>query len=696
MAEPEGAAAAAAVAAIDGNAAALLPHNPRARKLRSAVWNDFTKERRADGSFVAVCHHCKRQLTASSRSGTTHLKNHLATCLSTKRVSKRRKLLVRRLLLKPQNAATAANDVASHPHFDQEVSRQDLARMIVQHGYRFSIVDDVGFRAFVRNLQPNFKITPYEAVKIDCMRIYESAKLQLREVFDKKLHCRVSISVDMWRSKENVQQYMSLTCHYIEHLDNEWKLKKKFLNFVHIDASSTGEDISRTILDKFSEWSIDKKLVSIVLDNCTASELVGRELLRSLRSKGFLVLNGDLLLVRSCACMLNLIIQEGIEFAAELINRVRACVHYVKSSEEKFIRFQKAAETEKPLLVDSPDGWAPVFVMLEAACHYQEAFTRLAEWDPEYQDFLSSNDWAEVKALTECLDILYHTMEKLSGTEKPTSNLYFNEICGIHLLLKTWCDSRYSIVASMASHMFEKFEQYWGVTRMVMAFASILDPRYKMKSVEYFFKLIYTDPNTAKERIESIRKCFTSLYNEYAFQLASKDQTFLCYVVNSGGISSSNYANGAAESKTFSRSTLSDAQRGLDQYLQETSSGQTLKSDLDMYFEEAVYRPKGPSDNFDILAWWKSFAAKYPVLSAMARDILAIPVSIVPLDNEARILNEYLSPMDPMTVEALVCAQDWLKEEVEVGPVESLAIVPAVAVSDVDVDESIVPVNGDE
>lgn len=31
-----------------------------------------------------------------------------------------------------------------------------------------------------------------------------------------------------------------------------------------------------------------------------------------------------------------------------------------------------------------------------------------------------------------------------------------------------------------------------------------------------------------------------------------------------------------------------------------------------------------------------------------------------------------------------------------VGPVESLAIVPAVAVSDVDVDESIVPVNGDE
>ncbi|OAY77573.1 hypothetical protein ACMD2_24432, partial [Ananas comosus] len=81
MAEPEGAAAAAAVAAIDG----MLRHccaQPTCSETALAVWNDFTKERRADGSFVAVCHHCKRQLTASSRSGTTHLKNHLATCLS--------------------------------------------------------------------------------------------------------------------------------------------------------------------------------------------------------------------------------------------------------------------------------------------------------------------------------------------------------------------------------------------------------------------------------------------------------------------------------------------------------------------------------------------------------------------------------------------------------------------------------------
>jgi hypothetical protein len=50
-----------------------------------------------------------------------------------------------------------------------------------------------------------------------------------------------------------------------------------------------------------------------------------------------------------------------------------------------------------------------------------------------------------------------------------------------------------------------------------------------------------------------------------------------------------------------------------------------------------VYPQKeGNNDNFDVLGWWKSFAAnKYPVLAQMARDILAIAVSIIPLDSEA-------------------------------------------------------------
>lgn len=655
-------------------------HNPRARKLRSAVWKDFTKEHRADGNCVAICNHCKKQLTATSRSGTTHLRNHLAICntTSTRRAGKRRKLIVRRILQnktstdgRPGDGHASGEDHDNDStHFDQELSRQDLARMIVQHGYRFSIVDDLGFQRFVKNLQPQFSMVSYEVVRADSMAIYESERLKLQDVL-LKTPCRVSISVDMWRSSAQMD-YLCLTCHYIDHASDEWKLRKKILNFVHVEEHFTANQIANLIVEKLQEWGIDRKLAAIVLDNCTSADIVATELIRVMQPRRLLLLNGNLFHVRSCAHILNQTVEESLEQTSDIINRVREMIQNVKFSQErlqKFLGIAKLLQIDQKLLVlDSPNNWPSTFLMFDSACYYHDVLLRLAEQEAHYAAFLTPKEWADVKALTEILDALNNTMEKFP-VENPTANLYFNDMCEIHVLLNTWRNSPSPLVAQVAGRMLKKFEGYWDLTRPVMAFASILDPRYKMKSIEYFFQLIYgNDQFTAKATIEAIKLTFTSLCNEYEHSANSlKNPAAVFYSGNSGSCMSSVYNNGN-DSKTFSRITLSDARRGLDQYIQESSSGQSLKSDLDMYLEEAVYRQKeGNQDNFDILGWWKSFAAKYPVLSQMARDILAIPVSIIPLDSEARMLNEYLSTMDPSTVEGLVCAQDWLRADIDVA-----------------------------
>ncbi|KAK3165176.1 hypothetical protein QOZ80_1AG0029900 [Eleusine coracana subsp. coracana] len=656
---------------------APIVHNPRARKLRSAVWQDFTKERRADGNCVAICNHCKKQLTATSRSGTTHLRNHLAICTttSTRRVGKRRKLVVRRILNRTSNDGRSGDGHASGEehdnvgtHFDQELSRRDLARMIVQHGYRFTMVDDVGFHTFVKNLQPQFRMVSHDTVVADSMELYEAERLKLQDVF-LKAPCRVSISVDMWRSRTQMD-YLWLTCHFVQHVNDEWKLRRKTLNFVHLEEPFTADQITNLILEKLHDWGIDRKIAAVVLDNCTDGEIVARELLRVLQPRR-LLLNGDLFHVRSCTHILNLTVQESWEQASEISGRVRKMINYVKF--ERFQKFQDISKLlhmdQKPLAVDSPDNWPSTFLMFESACYYHDVLVRMAEQEGQYDAFLAATDWADVKALTEILDVIYNTIEKFP-VEYPTANLYFNEMCEIHVLLRTWRNSPSPVVAKVAGQMLSKFEGYWDVTRPVMAFASILDPRYKMKSLEYFFRLIYADEQfTAKTMIDAIQNTFHNLYNDYKHESSDswKSPSALCYSRNGNSCMGSMYSNGD-DSKTFSRITLSDARRGLDQYIQETSSGQSLKSDLEMYLEEAVYRQKeGNQGNFDILGWWKSFAAKYPVLSQMARDILAIPVCAVPLDSEARRLNEYLSTMDPSTIQGLVCAQDWLMEEAEVA-----------------------------
>lgn len=70
-------------------------------------------------------------------------------------------------------------------------------------------------------------------------------------------------------------------------------------------------------------------------------------------------------------------------------------------------------------------------------------------------------------------------------------------------------------------------------------------------------------------------------------------------------------------------------------------------------------------DPFDILNWWKTNSSKYLVLSEMARNALSVPISTVASESAfstgGRILDSYRSSLWPKTVEALVCAQNWLR-----------------------------------
>ncbi|GKV46143.1 hypothetical protein SLEP1_g53150 [Rubroshorea leprosula] len=67
----------------------------------------------------------------------------------------------------------------------------------------------------------------------------------------------------------------------------------------------------------------------------------------------------------------------------------------------------------------------------------------------------------------------------------------------------------------------------------------------------------------------------------------------------------------------------------------------------------------------NILAWWKLNSPRFPVLSAMAKDVLAVPISIVASEScfstNGRVPNAFRSSLTPRIVQALICAQDWLK-----------------------------------
>ena len=96
-------------------------------------------------------------------------------------------------------------------------------------------------------------------------------------------------------------------------------------------------------------------------------------------------------------------------------------------------------------------------------------------------------------SICERLTLFYKVIELFLGTSYPTANLFFPKVCEIKNALNSWFINPRDIIRSMAFKMLEKIDCYWNVIHRVMTVATILDPRYKIELLEYYFPLIYGD-----------------------------------------------------------------------------------------------------------------------------------------------------------------------------------------------------------
>ena len=96
------------------------------------------------------------------------------------------------------------------------------------------------------------------------------------------------------------------------------------------------------------------------------------------------------------------------------------------------------------------------------------------------------------------------------------------------------------------------------------------------------------------------------------------------------------------------------------------------RTELDRYLAEEC---EEDSKKLDILAWWKGQSSRFPILSTLARDVLAIPISTVASESAfstgGRILDDFRSSITPFMIEALVCTQDWLRRGTPINVVEN-------------------------
>uniref|UniRef100_A0A803MWA0 HAT C-terminal dimerisation domain-containing protein n=1 Tax=Chenopodium quinoa TaxID=63459 RepID=A0A803MWA0_CHEQI len=113
-------------------------------------------------------------------------------------------------------------------------------------------------------------------------------------------------------------------------------------------------------------------------------------------------------------------------------------------------------------------------------------------------------------------------------------------------------------------------------------------------------------------------------------------------------------------------STNLGGESALYQILQDVRSTQAAisfkKSEFDEYLEEGYLLIEG-NEKFVPVEWWKEKSMKYRVLSKLAVDILAVPITTVAseatLSAESRVIDPYRALLTPETVQMLLCSGDW-------------------------------------
>ncbi|XP_062104320.1 zinc finger BED domain-containing protein RICESLEEPER 2-like [Humulus lupulus] len=335
--------------------------------------------------------------------------------------------------------------------------------------------------------------------------------------------------------------------------------------------------------------------------------------------------------MRCCAHIVNLIVTDGLKEKHDSIASIRHAVRYVRYSPASLKRFKEVVVEEKIacqglLSLDVQTRWNSTYLMLNCALRIQKAFESLLS-DENFVKYFEEVDkdgkkkegpptetnWENATVFVKFLETFYEITLRFSRSTYFSIDKYFVEICNMQrTLYRMAVEEDDPLLASMAQSL-----------KMV-------------------------------NEVEQTLRSLFDLYGGGSTLLQpsmTQSQSLSHYLPQPSGSSSSAFTTTSSLNKYASLHDEFGQQR------KEDDGGKT-KNEVDRYLtEDAEATIKDV--NFDILKWWAGNASKYKILSTIAHDVLAIPVTTIASDatfsTDGRILDPFRSSLSPKMVECLIC-----------------------------------------
>uniref|UniRef100_A0ACD5V7U6 Uncharacterized protein n=1 Tax=Avena sativa TaxID=4498 RepID=A0ACD5V7U6_AVESA len=135
---------------------------------------------------------------------------------------------------------------------------------------------------------------------------------------------RIAVTTDIWTADHQKKGYIAVTAHFI---DESWNLRSILMRFIYVPAPHNKEVIAEQLHEALVDWNIHEKLMTVTVDNCTTNDKA-IELIVDMIGKKKLLCEDNMVHMRCCCHILNLVVKDGLDVMKPAIDNFRESVAY--------------------------------------------------------------------------------------------------------------------------------------------------------------------------------------------------------------------------------------------------------------------------------------------------------------------------------------------------------------------------------
>ncbi len=545
-------------------------------------------------------------------------------------------------------------------------------KWIVMSNQPFTEAQQKEFVEMVHLLNPAAELISDKTVRRDLMAKYIQKVEEIKLIIS-KVPGRFSFTVDGWTSK-NVHPFMAIRAHWIS---EEWEYKSILLDLSYIDGDHSGLHYSQIFVACLERFNIPlSKVMCITMDNVGANDTF-MESLEALGIKADVIINSADNRVRCMAHILNLCVQDILSMLKVPLNHednekdcldlpepdvdasyendpVEDVVHPQCPNQPTIVKLRKlvrkirkSTQMRQKLkklcllcqmnyltpVLDVATRWNSTYAMIQRAAKLRAPLAALCSSEKSLQPFvLTETEYEELDTLELLLQKFDRATNLTSMARHSTIAAYLPTLNWLLDSLKDFKSKNpgpLAIAADSGLSKLQKYEEELRIKKSNLPYiATFLNPALKLN---YFKEHHYT-----KAELKDIQKVICE-------RLESDNQ---------------------AKSKCDENETPKDGP--VDEFYAHMFKKAKVNKEPKEFQKYMQYPLSSPKVN--TLDYWRSQQSDFPILSIMARDVLAVQSSSVAVERDFSDGADLITPercaLLPETIRACMCLKNWFKNQI--------------------------------